>query len=164
MLTAIIRSRGEIEPLAATLTVLIAAVSEGFVGHAVVVVPVADSETETLADATGAAYVVASADKAWQAGVAAARGEWVLLLDAGDIPDVQWTRVVEHHLLLDSQTPALLPLYGFFDRLAERCRRLVNPRALGPGIMTTRQQGMTGALDRTVQRLRSPRRQMPGSA
>lgn len=160
MLTAIIRSNGPCEPLAATLTVLIAAVSEGFVGHAVVVAPRQDSEIEMLVDATGASFVSAPAGTAWSEGAKAARGDWLLLLEAGDMPDPQWTRVVERHLLVSAQRPALMPKAGTVAGLKERAARLLRPRALAAGLITTRREAEAGLLSAPPLRLRVTRQRM----
>jgi hypothetical protein len=162
MLTAIIRSNGTCEPLAATLTVLIAAVSEGFVGHAVVVAPAQNSEIDMLVDATGASFVVAPAGAAWIEGARAARGDWLLLLDAGDLPDLNWTRSVERHLLVASQRPALMPKAEFMAGLKERALRLLRPRALGAGLVTTRREAEAGLLSAAPLRLRVTRQGMLG--
>lgn len=160
MLTAIIRSNGDYEPLAATLTVLIAAVSEGFVGHAVVVAPAQNSEIDLLVDATGASFAVAPAGAAWVEGAKAARGDWLLLLEAGDLPDLQWTRSVERHLLVASQRPALMPKAGIMEGLAERALRLLRPRALTAGLVTTRREAEAGFLSVAPLRLRVTRQSL----
>lgn len=160
MLTAIIRSDGAHEPLAATLSVLIAAVSEGFVGHAVVVAPVQGSEVDMLVDATGAAFVLAPASQAWTEGARAARGDWLLLLEAGDIPDLQWTRIVERHLLVAGQRPALMPRAGLAASLAERASRLFQPCRLGAGLVTARREAEAGRLSAAPLRLRVTRERM----
>jgi hypothetical protein len=160
MLTAVIRSSGEHEPLAATLTVLISAVSEGFVGHAVVVAPRQNSEIDMLVDATGASFVLAPAATAWVEGAKAARGDWLLLLEAGDLPDLNWTRSVERHLLVASQRPALMPMAGLLAGLKERALRLLRPRALAAGLVTTRREAEAGLLSAPPLRLRVMRQRL----
>ena len=88
MLTAVIRvdaSRfgGSAEALAATFSVLIPAVAEGFLGHAVVIDVAGHADIERLADATGASYLRAGGAEGWHLGAAQARGDWLFLLDAG---------------------------------------------------------------------------------
>ncbi|MFN3673793.1 MAG: hypothetical protein ACK4VM_17955, partial [Bosea sp. (in: a-proteobacteria)] len=73
MLTAIIRADASASALAATLSVLIPAVADGFLGHAVVVAAGGDREIETIADATGADYLVAGDSEAWRLGANQAR-------------------------------------------------------------------------------------------
>ena len=70
MLTAVIRSAGSTEALAATFSVLIPAVADGFLGHAVVLDAVGDATVERLADATGASYLRADGSESWPAGAA----------------------------------------------------------------------------------------------
>jgi hypothetical protein len=153
MLTAVIRAPGPAEPLAATLTVLIAAVSEGFIGHAVIVAASENSGIAALADATGADLVTASGESAWSSGAAAARGDWVLLLEAGDIPDLNWVAVVERHLLVNGQRPALMPVDGLPGRLIERAACLAKPRVLRAGLIIARGAAQRNALSQAPVRL-----------
>src|SRR6218665_424353 len=100
MLTAVIRADGSTSALAATFSVLIPAVANGFLGHAVVVDADGDPGIERLAEAMEASYLRAVGTEAWQRGAAQARGEWLVLLDAGDAPDAHWTQSVDPPLLL----------------------------------------------------------------
>lgn len=162
MLAAIIRSHSSSDGLAATLSALIPAVAAGFLGHAVIVGTKPDTAIEKLADATGAALVIAPLAESWQAGARAARGDWLLLLDAGDLPDFDWTRNVERHLLVASQRPALMPVSGFIPALAERTMRLLRPRVLAAGLVTMRREAEAGVLSAGPLRLRVTRQTMQG--
>lgn len=119
MLTAVIRSDGSQQALAATLAVLIPAVAEGFLGHAVLVDTVGAAETERAADATGARYLRASHERAWQDAAAKARGDRLVLFDAGDVPQAHWVQAVERHLLIAAGKPALIPSRGLAASLCE---------------------------------------------
>lgn len=121
MLTAIVHVAGQPMALAETLTALVPAVAEGLMSHAVVVSSAQDEDVERIADAMGATLIVAPA-RPWAAGAAAARGNWVLLLEAGETPDHGWTGAVEGHLMRQQGAagqPALLPLAGGFASWGE---------------------------------------------
>ena len=95
MLTAVIRADGSPRALAATLAVLIPAVAEGFLGHAVIVDTVGAPDFERVADTTGASYLRANPAEAWRNGAAAARGDRLVLFEAGDVPQAHWVQAVE---------------------------------------------------------------------
>lgn len=145
MLTAVIRADGRPGALAATFSVLIPAVAEGVLGHAVVIDPASSPEIARIADETGAAYVASATEAAWQAAAGEARGEWLVLLDAGDLPEPHWTQGVERHLLLAASRPALMPLSGA-GALVERGSLLLFPHRLRAGLIAPRQQILSGHL------------------
>lgn len=145
MLTAVIRADGRPGALAATFSVLIPAVAEGVLGHAVVVDPALSSEIARIADETGAAYVASAAGTGWAAGAGQARGDWLVLLDAGDLPEPHWTQGIERHLLLAASRPALMPLRGA-GALAERGSLLLGQRGLRAGLIAPKQQILSGRL------------------
>jgi hypothetical protein len=153
MLTAVIRSDGSQEALAATLSILIPAVAEGFLGHAVIVDTAGAARTQATADVTGARYLRAEAGRAWQDGAAEARGERLVLFDAGDAPQAHWVQVVERHLLVAPQRPGLIPLRGIAASLRERAAFSFGSRRLGPGLVVPRAMAAAGRLDRAPLRL-----------
>lgn len=153
MLTAVIRADGSVQALAATFAVLIPAVAEGFLGHAVVVDTVGSSECERIADATGAGYLRAASAEGWHPGAKGARGDWLLLLDAGDVPQAHWVQAVERHLLAMPGVPALLPLSTAGAALRERAALSFAGRRLRPGLVLPRAMALEGHLDRKPKRL-----------
>ena len=153
MLTAVIRSDGSQQALAATLAVLIPAVAEGFLGHAVIVDTIGSPETERAADATGARYLRASNGSAWRDGAAGARGERIVLFDAGDVPQAHWVQAVERHLLVAAAKPALIPASGIAASLLERLAFSLGGRGLGPGLVMLRAAAAAGRIDRAPLRL-----------
>jgi hypothetical protein len=120
---AIVRSRGTVMPLAATLTALVEGVTAGLVGHAVVIAPdeAAESECLRLAEAMGADLVVAtgSAEGDWRAAAEAARGEWLMLLEAGEMLEPGWPAALERHAITGAGRPGVVPRGGL-NGLAER--------------------------------------------
>jgi hypothetical protein len=153
MLTAVIRAGGSAAALAATFSVLIPAVAEGFLGHAVVLDLAGDGEIERLADATGASYLRSSGADRWHLGAAEARGDWLVLLDAGDVPQMQWAQAVDRHLLLQPDVPALIPLRGVAGSLRERATISFGPRRLRAGLVVAKGLVLAGRLGRAPLRL-----------
>lgn len=153
MLTAVIRAESSASALAATFSVLIPAVAEGFLGHAVVVAAQANAEIERLADTTGAVYLIADRSEAWRRGAEQARGDWLVLLDAGDVPQAHWVQAVDRHLLLSPDRPALLPRRDLVGSLGERASLLLHGRALRPGLILPKRQGIAERLEQSPRRL-----------
>lgn len=152
MLTAVIRANGRTEALAATLSVLIPAVAGGTVGHAVVIGTAEDSETERLAEVTGASYVAARNGESWTLGIERARGDWVLLLEAGDLPEPHWAESVERHLMTAAKTPALMPLRGI-AALREWGAVSLRSRGVRAGLIAPKKQLLSGRLPASPRRL-----------
>jgi hypothetical protein len=147
MLTALVHAASTPGALAATLSSLVPAVAEGLVSNAVVMLPVPDPDAERIADAMGATVVIA-ANGHWQAAAMTARGDWVLLLEAGEVPGHGWIAAVERHLLQQTaarQRSALLPVSGFAAGLTERLAVLLGPGKLRSGLVSSRRHASQGA-------------------
>ena len=106
MITALIRVKQGPEALAVTLSALIPAVTAGLVGDAVILSERQDDILATVADAAGATLIVAE-DASWQAGAGAARRDWLLCLDDGDIPQEGWIRVLDRFVALSGPEQGL---------------------------------------------------------
>jgi len=153
MLTAVIRADGSINALAATFSVLIPAVADGFLGHAVVVDAAGDSAVERLADAMGASYLHADGAEGWRLGAGLARGDWLVLLDAGDAPQPHWTQIVDRHLLMQPGMAALIPLRGIAGSLRERIATGLRARRLRAGLVLPKGAVLAGTLEAAPRRL-----------
>jgi hypothetical protein len=94
MITVLVRVTHGPEALAATLSALVPAVAAGLVGDAVILSAKPDETVAAVADAAGATLIV-SEDASWREGARAARRDWLLCLDDGDIPQEGWIRVLE---------------------------------------------------------------------
>ncbi|KLK91244.1 hypothetical protein AA309_21495 [Microvirga vignae] len=94
MITALVRVTHGPEALAATLSALVPAVAAGLVGDAVILSARQDEMLAKVADAAGASLIVAE-EASWKDGAHAARREWLLCLDDGDIPQEGWIRVLD---------------------------------------------------------------------
>ncbi len=99
MITILVRVTHGPEALAATLSALVPAVAEGLVGDAVILSSRQDDTLAMVADAAGATLIVAK-DVAWTDGAKAARRDWLLCLDDGDIPQEGWIRVLDRFVAL----------------------------------------------------------------
>lgn len=153
MITAVIRANGRADALAATFSVLIPAVAQGVIGHAVVIDEGGDAEIARLADETGASYVAARNGESWSLGAAQARGDWLILLEAGDLPEPQWTPSIERHLLLAAAMPALMPLRGMAAALREWGAISLRSRRVRAGLIAPKKQILAGRLTRSPRRL-----------
>jgi hypothetical protein len=146
MLTAVVQMRGEPTGLALTLSALVPAVAEGLMSHAVVVFERPDSSAERIADAMGATLLTRTRS-VWADGAAAARGDWVLLLQAGEEPMQGWISALERHLMVQSSarmTPALLPAVGALPGLRERLSLLASRGRAYPGLVASRRAVAAG--------------------
>jgi hypothetical protein len=101
MITAIILADNDIEALGATLAALVPAVARGVLRDAVVLDASSGKDVAVIADAAGTAYrrVVDGRDP-WRLGADHGRGNWFLLLEAGDVPDPAWIAEAERFLLV----------------------------------------------------------------
>ncbi|WP_230530647.1 hypothetical protein [Microvirga roseola] len=109
MLTVLIRVKQGPEALAVTLSALVPAVAAGLVGDAVVLAAKPDDVVTQVADAAGATLIVTE-DPSWRPGAQAARRDWLLCLDDGDIPQEGWIRVLERFVGLGKPEKGLARL------------------------------------------------------
>ncbi len=84
-----------IDRLADTLGVLVSGVAGGLIGDAVIVSGRASEAVAAVAEATGAALVVHGGAGPYAAGAALARRDWILCLEAGDVPAEGWIRTLD---------------------------------------------------------------------
>ncbi|MBQ0822758.1 hypothetical protein HPT29_019175 [Microvirga terrae] len=140
MITVLVRVTHGPEALAATLSALVPAVAAGLVGDAVILAEKPDDTLATVADAVGATLVVAPKGS-WLEGAKAARRDWLLCLDDGDIPQEGWIRVLDRFVALSRPDQGLArmrrqrtglanALRGLFARSSVRGGDLVHRRVL----------------------------------
>ena len=124
MITGLVHVARGPEALALTLSALIPGVIDGLIGDAVVLARRVDQDITSVAEATGATLVtVPPGDNPWKAGAAAARREWVLCLEDGDVPAEGWVRALDHFVSISAGNRG-------FARLTRRPATLKS-RALG---------------------------------
>jgi len=124
MISVVIRSEHGLEPLAATLRALVPGVVEGLVGDAVVLAARSDEAVATLVEGVGAKLVIAD-DLSWAGGARIARREWILCLDAGDVPGEGWMAALDRFVALSPPDRGL----GRLQRIGSWRARL---RSLAP--------------------------------
>ncbi len=125
MITALVRAEHGVEALAVTLSALVSGVAEGLVGDAVVLSARADDDVMRVTDALGATFVrLADGEDPWRRGAALAKREWVLCLDAGDVPTDGWIRAAERFIALSPPERRL----GRFPRSAGTWRESLSLR------------------------------------
>lgn len=103
MITVLIRVKHGPEALAVTLSALVPAVAAGLVGDAVILAGREDAAVATVADAAGATLILGEGGlegSSWERGAKAARRDWLLCLDDGDIPQEGWIRVLDRFVSL----------------------------------------------------------------
>lgn len=160
MLTAIVHARAQPMALAETLASLVPAVAEGLMSHAVVINDAPDGSIDRIADAMGATLIIAASEP-WRTAALAARGDWVILFDAGDTPDSGWIGAIEGHLLRqssDAMIPAWLPLATGTGGFAERIRLAFGLCGVGAGLVAPRRVIAQGGRVGRPRRLRTGRR------
>lgn len=118
--------------LADTLSSLVSGVAAGLVADAVIVSGAPCDAVGTIADEAGATLVLRSRGVSpWLVGARAARQEWLLCLEAGDIPREGWIRI------LDRFVETVRPEVGL--------ARLRRPHAALPSRLAARGEGVVGA-------------------
>ena len=131
-----------IDRLADSLGALVAGVAAGLVGDAVIVAAAVDQAVDTIADATGASLVVVPpGSNPWVAGARIARRDWVLCLEAGDVPGDGWIRTLDRFVGTagaDALGRLSRPHAGFATRLAARAEAVVGAGVARPGDLVRR--------------------------
>jgi hypothetical protein len=117
MFAALVRSGPDVMKLAATLSVLVEGAAAGLIGHAVIIAPRRGElpDIERLADATGAELIRGTGEEAkdWREAALIARGDWLLLMHAGEMPGQSWVQALERHAMTAQGRPGLMPRMGW---------------------------------------------------
>jgi hypothetical protein len=146
MITVLIRVKHGPEALVMTLSALVPAVAAGLVGDAVIISPGHDEGLSTIADGAGAALVV-SPDLSWHQGAGAARKEWLLCLDDGDIPQEGWIRVLDRFIALggkDRHLGRLRRKAGFGRAMSDTWQTLLGSSFLRAGDLVHKRVVLNG--------------------
>ncbi|WP_336485615.1 hypothetical protein [Methylobacterium nigriterrae] len=138
-----------IDRLADTLSALVTGVAAGLVGDAIIVVVGANEAVETVAEATGATLVLRPrGGSPWVAGARAARRDWVLCLEAGDVPAEGWIRTLDRFVNTARPDVALArlrrPHAGLPHRIATRGESVIGVRAARAGDLVRRDRLVAG--------------------
>jgi hypothetical protein len=141
MITALIRSDGALDALALTMAALVPGVAEGVLADAVVVMSEPREEVSFVAEAVGAKVVVASGSGAWSAAAKVARREWLLCLEAGDVPAAGWIGALERFIAVRGDRKAVGRLRrpsGMIELAASAAEALAGTRRVRPGDLVAR--------------------------
>ncbi|NEU12016.1 hypothetical protein G3T14_07720 [Methylobacterium sp. BTF04] len=138
-----------VDQLADTLGALVAGVAAGLIGDAVIIAPSHHAAIDAVAEATGATLVIrARGATPWSAGAKAARREWVLCLDAGDVPAEGWIRILDRFIGTARPDLALgrlrRPHAGIPARLAARGESVIGVTAPRTGDLVRRDRLLAG--------------------
>lgn len=149
-----------VDGLADTLASLVPGVAAGLIGDAVIVSVHASDAFETIAEGSGAALVLAAGTaNPWSAGAAAARRDWVLCLEAGDVLCEGWIRSLDRFLGAARADVGLgrlrRPHARLSDRIAARAERVFGARHPRAGDLVRRARIV--AVDSVTPRLKPVR-------
>ncbi len=148
MLSVIILSQGEAAPLARTISALVPAIAEGLVGDGHVLADKAMPPVEAVVDAAGCELHVGSLRASLASALAKARGNVVLLLPAGAVPESGWWLEVSDHLRRHATESQAVFAYGstasgpfarFGERLAAAFRQMAGRPSPRQGLIIRRE-------------------------
>ncbi|MCJ2123017.1 hypothetical protein MKL11_10740 [Methylobacterium sp. J-077] len=139
-----------IDRLADTLSVLVSGVAGGLVGDAVIVIGRESEAAAAIADATGAVLVLHRGRNPYGAGAAEARRDWVLCLEAGDVPAEGWIRTLDRFVGTARPETGLgrlhRPAAGWIGRLVGWIEALLGARQARAGDVVRREALRAGAV------------------
>ncbi|MDP4001914.1 hypothetical protein [Methylobacterium sp. NEAU K] len=139
-----------IDRLADTLSVLVSGVAGGLVSDAVIVTGTESEAVATIADATGATVVLHRSGSPYAAGAAAARRDWVLCLEAGDVLAEGWIRTLDRFVGTARPEAGLgrlhRPAAGWVGHLVGRAEALVGARRARAGDVVRREALRAGTV------------------
>ncbi|GEP02451.1 hypothetical protein [Methylobacterium oxalidis] len=138
-----------IDRLADTLGALVTGVAAGLIGDAVIIAAAPHETVAAVAEATGAALVVRPRGASpWAAGAKAARREWVLCLESGDVPAEGWIRTLDRFVNTARPDVALArlrrPHANLPVRLATKGESVLGASAPRPGDLVRRERLVAG--------------------
>ncbi len=128
MITTFILARDDAKALTRTLNALIGATVEGLIREVVVVAETGNETAMKLADHAGCELIAVTQ---FAAAVHAAKGDWLMVLEAGSLLELGWAEAVSNHIQLGAGvarfTRSPLSPRGFLKRLFQS----EQPLALG---------------------------------
>lgn len=131
-----------IDRLADTLSALVSGVAAGLVGDAVIVTGSESEAVATVAEATGAELVLYRGGCPYAEGAGAARRDWVLCLEAGDVPAQGWIRTLDRFVGTAKPETGIgrlrRPVAGWRLRAVARIEALVGARKARAGDVVRR--------------------------
>jgi hypothetical protein len=156
MISVLIRVSHGPEALAVTLSALVPAVAAGLVGDAVILASKPDEVIVRVADAVGATLITAE-DGNWRSGAEAARRDWLLCLEDGDIPQEGWIRVLDRFVSLSQPERGIARLrrqrFGLLRSGLDAVHRLAGRSRVRAGDLVHRRVLVEGVKARSPVRL-----------
>ncbi|MBB4015298.1 hypothetical protein GGR16_000304 [Chelatococcus caeni] len=149
MISVLIMANGDTEGLGATLAALVPGVAAAVVREAIIIDCGEDRDAARVAEAVGASLVRAGDDEdGWREGVREARGPWLMLLKAGDVPTANWIAVMERFLRREAGRTTGLWLGGScivpLGRLRHVAQGLFGRAPLGPRMLLSKAHVVAG--------------------
>ena len=95
MITAFLLANHDAKALTRTMNALIGATVEGLVREVVVIAETGDEAAAKLADHAGCELIISTK---FAAAVQSAKGEWLMILQAGALPELGWAEAVSNHI------------------------------------------------------------------
>ena len=135
MLSVIIETQNDEDPLARTLASLVVAAVEGAVREVIVCDRGSSDSTARVADHAGCTLI---ADGNIGQAIECAKSDWLLVIEPGARPLEGWAEHVAGHLA--NQTTAACFSRSVEDRLPFLARVFSSKRALAEGLLITRKQ------------------------
>ncbi|WP_019904891.1 hypothetical protein [Methylobacterium sp. 77] len=139
-----------VDHLADSLGALVEGVAAGLVGDAVIIAASHHAALDAVAEATGATFVTRpNGTRPWSAGAKAARREWVLCLDVGDVPGEGWIRAIDRFIGTAGPETILgrlrRPHAGLPSRLVARGESVIGVRSPRAGDLVRRDRLVASA-------------------
>jgi hypothetical protein len=99
MITAFILANNDAKAITRTLNALIGATVEGLVRELILVADINNETAAKIADYAGCGLV---ADSEFADAMKQAKGDWLLVLESGALPELGWAEAVSNHIQLEN--------------------------------------------------------------
>lgn len=117
MLTVMLECRNQESELAQTLSVLVSGAVEGLISDVVVLDRGSEDASARVADAAGCKFYTQ-----WDLATVLrdARGEWLMLLEAGARPQIGWIDEIAEHIAMGNQAARFTPSRNYSRPILQR--------------------------------------------
>jgi hypothetical protein len=168
MITVAIAANGPLEELALTLSALVPGAARGLVADAIVLAASSRDDIAVVSEAVGATLLsLPDGAPPWASAITIARRDWLLCLEAGDVPIGGWIQTFERFVSVAAGEIGRSRRDGpLAERLHRRLEAVLGTRRLGPGDLVHRSLVGEGELRRRVRPIPLPvriERHRPGA-